>query len=625
MPKSPAEMPIRFPIRLKLMFAMVTFTLVFLISFSWVSMDGFESDKTASIYESILTNNSTLSSLVTSELSAIRERLHVVLSGFNSKSKTFEKLAKTAFTANPNLESVLIYLPDESGRLTPVGRLDRDDQEPTLNPNYNELAQDATTREAALTVSRQTGEWALAVRFFDPTTKKYGAAVAVANQSQFLSSFLPSGRTASFLIDADGRNLLAQTAIMFEAVEPWIKSNPPKNQTNSIQVKKIKSSDESYLVSSAKLGVFGWAVVSAVPEKKATAALSRLFVTLALILVFFVCLAIAASVLIAGGMTANLARLYQAVASISAGNLQTKTNIESSDEIGVLGKGIDRMTARIRELIDETKEKMRMEQELKTAQIVQSTLFPSEPLLLNGSEVRGFCLPATECSGDWWNYHQSGSKIFLAIGDATGHGVPAALVTSAARATMALLSEFENLSISERLTCLNKAIFATTKGQIQMTLFMCSLDTDTGMLTYANASHEQTLHLPWTGQKLKRNQIGVLTESNGHRLGEVADSRYTETTVALQPGDVIAMTTDGISEMFGPSGEMFGERRFLNVLLEGFSSGRQLEPVMDTLKRTMEDFRGATELKDDVTFCLLRYGQAPATDLKFESEAAPTN
>lgn len=624
--KTPEKLQkIRFSIRSKLMLAMVAFTILFLASFAWVSIDGFESDKKASIYESILTNNSTLSALVTTELTSVREKVYIVLNGFNSQSRSFETLAKTAFNAATSLRSIMVFLPDSTEKLQLIGSLDRVPLTESETAKYLELAASAQQHEAAMSLNRQNDEWALALRFFDPSSKKYGAAVAISTQSKFVPALIPTGRTVSFLVDGDGHNLLSQSNILFNAISGWLAAHPPKSQSSSMQVKKIENDEESYLVSTAKLGIFDWAVVSAVPEKKAMAALSRLLITLGLILVIFVCMVIAASVLIAGGMTSNLSRLYQAVIAITKGELNTRTEIKSQDEIGVLGAGIDRMTERIRELIEDTKEKVRMEQELQTAQIVQSTLFPTEPLHLNNSEVHGYCLPASECSGDWWNCYSSGTKIYAAIGDATGHGVPAALVTSAARSAMALLAEFDHFNIAQRLTSLNQAIYATTKGQIQMTLFMCCLDTETGVLSYANASHDPPIYVPWTDKKLKRKELNVLTDVKGYRLGEKPDSQYFEATLQLNPGDVIVMTTDGISEMVGPNEEMFGERRFLKILLEYFAESRQLGLAIKTLNKALEEFRGSTALHDDVTLCLLRYQKEPTRAPEAEISMAETN
>src|SRR5262249_10646269 len=124
---------------------------------------------------------------------------------------------------------------------------------------------------------------------------------------------------------------------------------------------------------------------------------------------------------------------------------------------------------------------------------VQSRFFPTQLLQLPTIHLAGRSVPASECAGDWWHYAQVGEEIVIVIGDVTGHGVSAALVTAGAHSAFSLLirNAIREGHISmERLTDeLNAAVLAAANGQASMTLAAVSFHLRTGQIRYVNASH----------------------------------------------------------------------------------------------------------------------------------------
>lgn len=120
--------------------------------------------------------------------------------------------------------------------------------------------------------------------------------------------------------------------------------------------------------------------------------------------------------------------------------------------------------------MSETAEKARMESELQTAKTVQETLFPAFQNTFENLQIAGHYEPASECGGDWWYYYKTNNKIILCIGDATGHGAPAALITSAARSA-ASVTENLNLEAHQIMHYLNKAIYDVSRGRVMMDFF----------------------------------------------------------------------------------------------------------------------------------------------------------
>ena len=104
----------------------------------------------------------------------------------------------------------------------------------------------------------------------------------------------------------------------------------------------------------------------------------------------------------------------------------------SGDEVMTLTHAFNGMAERIGQLMSEVGHKARMETELETARLVQTRFFPQRAFEHGGFRISGRSIAATECGGDWWNYRHVGGWLYVAMGDVTGHGVSAALVTSAA-------------------------------------------------------------------------------------------------------------------------------------------------------------------------------------------------
>lgn len=269
------------------------------------------------------------------------------------------------------------------------------------------------------------------------------------------------------------------------------------------------------------------------------------------------------------------------------------------------------MTKEIERLLDETAEKARMESELQTARVVQSTLFPSEDYRDETIEVKGFYEPASECGGDWWYYNQIGNRTYFWIGDATGHGVPAALVTSAARSASEIIEQFHDLPLSQIMTFMNRAIYGVAQGNVMMTFFLGCFDHSNGQFGYCNSSHDTPYLIPPKfGDALTKNDIIPLQENNGPRLGQDEHADFEETWIDLPPGSKIIFYTDGVTELVNAEGKQFGDRKFIRTLIKSFNKEDELYFAMENLYAELEQFRDKTPLNDDVTYFMFHYQAA---------------
>ncbi len=274
------------------------------------------------------------------------------------------------------------------------------------------------------------------------------------------------------------------------------------------------------------------------------------------------------ALLFSRSLTSPIEKLYDLTLSISKGEFNKKAEIRSRDEIGALGDSINYMSEEILRYMDEMKEKARLENEIETAKYVQSTYFPEEEITLNEFSISSFYKPASECGGDWWGYVEEKDRLVILITDATGHGVPAALLTATAHCCL------ENLKQNGRdilespasiLEFMNTSI-QSLEGKMLMTAFCCVLDHKAGKISYANASHNPPLYRIKNIDPDQKNNFKPLLGNVGPRLGHKKRGDYVDEFLELGSIDRILFFTDGILESKNKSEKEYGQRRFLKSL-----------------------------------------------------------
>jgi serine phosphatase RsbU (regulator of sigma subunit)/HAMP domain-containing protein len=249
------------------------------------------------------------------------------------------------------------------------------------------------------------------------------------------------------------------------------------------------------------------------------------------------------------------------------------------------------------------------ENELVTAQAVQTALLPSSRPVMN-ADLEFYYEAATRCGGDWLFFDKSEDSPWLhgLVGDVTGHGVPAAIMTGVAygsfmgaQAVMETLRASESMGETDRLqfmaAILNRAILSVGKSARLMTMCLVTLNTETGELYYASAGHTPLL---WYRTKTKK--ISPQT-STGNPLGVSLDRPITVKKIQLDEGDLFALFTDGLLENHGPKNEMMAKRRFYDILASQKHVGDICNQIMDEAKAIWQD----EEYADDVTMLIVRW------------------
>jgi serine phosphatase RsbU (regulator of sigma subunit) len=264
--------------------------------------------------------------------------------------------------------------------------------------------------------------------------------------------------------------------------------------------------------------------------------------------------------------------------------------------------GMGTLGAKLRgqRLEQEIRERQRVEQELQVARRIQQASLPKEVPTLESWQITPYYQPARDVGGDFYDFFDLGeSRIGVAVGDATGKGVPAAIAASAScsmlRAVARVLGPF---SPGEVLSQVNETLSARIPQNMFVTCFYAILEPESATLSYANAGHD----LPY----LCRND-GYAKElrARGMPLGLMPGMGYEEGEVSLSEGNSVLFYSDGLVEAHDPKGEMFGFPRLRALIAE--HADEEERSLGELLMEELYSFVGeGWEQEDDITLLTLR-------------------
>jgi phosphoserine phosphatase RsbU/P len=323
-------------------------------------------------------------------------------------------------------------------------------------------------------------------------------------------------------------------------------------------------------------------------------------------------------------ITLAVAQLYEATKHVNRADFSHRIAVQSSDQLATLANSFNSMTTSIETLIQEQKEKQRLEGELAIAQEVQAQLYPKLITQLDTLEVHGFCRPARTVSGDYYDFLALNSdKLMLAVGDISGKGISAALlmatIHSAVRAysiedvpvlrepvamgasynsglLLASDSRGADASPATLLTLLNHQLYESTPAAKYATLFLGIYDGATRRLVYSNGGHLQPILISEDGSSQPLTCGGTV-------VGLFDNLSFPEATVRLHPGDVLVAYSDGVTEPENDYGE-FGEERLIQLVRA--NRHLPLERITEIVTSAVHDWIGDNEQPDDITLVLAR-------------------
>jgi sigma-B regulation protein RsbU (phosphoserine phosphatase) len=323
-------------------------------------------------------------------------------------------------------------------------------------------------------------------------------------------------------------------------------------------------------------------------------------------------------------VTGAVAQLYDGTMHINKGDFSHRIAVKSSDQVATLATSFNSMTTSLQRLIEEQKQKQRLENELTIAKEVQEQLFPHENVQLASLEVHGFFRPARTVSGDYYDFLTLDSdRLVLAVGDISGKGISAALlmatIHSAVRAyslqdipvlrepatvgatagsNVVVASPTRTLDVSPGalLQLLNHQLYESTPPEKYATLFLGIYNGAERKFTYSNGGHLPPIIMSQDGS-IRRLECG------GTVVGLFDQVSYEEESVELGRGEIFLAYTDGVTEPENEFGE-FGEQRLIDLVRE--NRDLPLPRITEIVTAAVDDWIGADEQPDDVTLVLAR-------------------
>jgi PAS domain S-box-containing protein len=264
-----------------------------------------------------------------------------------------------------------------------------------------------------------------------------------------------------------------------------------------------------------------------------------------------------------------------------------------------LEQRVEQRTRELQETQAQLLAQQRLQQEVELAMEIQKSLLPHHVPGLPGYDFAADARPARYVSGDFYDFAGlSPTACHIIVADIAGKGIPAALLSSTARSLFRMQVD-QKASPATILSNVNDSLYQDLENaETFITSCAAHLDASTGRLLYANAGHTEILW--WRAAQGTYQALGV----TGMPLGIDLSTPLTESEIALRPGDVVLLYTDGITEAANGEGELFGMRRLTDLL--ALHASVPAEDMLQVIVSAIERFQAGTPLSDDVTLIVIK-------------------
>lgn len=244
---------------------------------------------------------------------------------------------------------------------------------------------------------------------------------------------------------------------------------------------------------------------------------------------------------------------------------------------------------------------------LTEAARIQQSLLLEEPPPFAGYDIAARSVPAEEVGGDFFDFLPFDDELLgLAIGDASGHGLPAALLVRDV-VTGLRMGIDKDLKVAQVFARLNRVIHRSNLSSRFVSVFYSELEAG-GNMVYVNAGHPAPLLFSRDGASVS----GLAT--GGTVIGPLPEARFRHGHAKVQPGEVLVLCTDGILERSSPGGEFFGEDRLKAVVQEAIrGGGGGAADILERIFKAATEFSRRRSWEDDATVVVVRRREASAS------------
>ena len=256
-----------------------------------------------------------------------------------------------------------------------------------------------------------------------------------------------------------------------------------------------------------------------------------------------------------------------------------------------------------RKVISDQRQLKNFKSSLAQASAVQQKLMPKSDPQVDGFDIAGRSIWCDETGGDYYDFlypAANGKKrIAIVVGDVTDHGISSALLMATARAFLRERVHTPPSECAAIISDVNKRLVQDIEElNLFMTMFYGEIDIKEKIIRWVKAGHEPAiLYTPGTDSH-------EMLAGEGLPLGVMEDAEYKEYQKQINPGQIILIGTDGVKEAVNTAGEMFGNKRLLNVIRD--YADKSAREILDKAFESLNNFRHPLEADDDETLVVIK-------------------
>jgi sigma-B regulation protein RsbU (phosphoserine phosphatase) len=259
-------------------------------------------------------------------------------------------------------------------------------------------------------------------------------------------------------------------------------------------------------------------------------------------------------------------------------------------------------------LAAEAAHRERLNREMEIAREVQERMFPQTLPAVAGLDYAGHCRPALGVGGDYYDFFElpagtDGTRpLGIAIGDVSGKGISAALLMASLRASLRGMTRTPNHDLAAMMREINLLVFEASATNRYATFFYAQYNPHTRQLSYVNAGHNAPVIIrPSTGS---RHEV-IRLEVSGPVVGLLRDAEFVQSTLTIQPGDILLAFTDGISESMTADQDEWGEDRMIACLEQ--NAALPADALLGVLLDDATEFAAGAPQYDDMTLLVCKF------------------
>ena len=332
-----------------------------------------------------------------------------------------------------------------------------------------------------------------------------------------------------------------------------------------------------------------------------TARIQKTATDILVVALFGIVIALFVGGIVAGRITSPIKKLTEGAEKIGAGNLKTRISVKSKSEIGKLADTFNKMAVDLEESTQAKIEKEKLTKELELAGEIQMELLPKDVPIIKNLDIAASLVSAESVGGDCYDFHPLDEEnLLFYLGDVTGHGVPAGLVSAISNALVpAYLEHYTDTE--ELIVHLNKILKQKTRPNVFMTMVMAHWYVKENKLGFTQAGHDPLIHYK------EKDKSVVELQSGGMALGMIPDLSAVVKTdhVILETNDVVVFYSDGIPEAWANEKDIYGMDRF-KASIAKHSVNATAQQIHDALINDVRAFMGDYPQADDITLIVIK-------------------